>query len=87
MHDLEDHGLKAKTLDQNRSKIKEGITAVLGQELAARYLFELRKRATSNRTSYRLKLDAGRICIEPAVASRRALPAIGDGTTVDVSAD
>jgi hypothetical protein len=64
MHDLEAHGLKAKTLDQNRSKIKDGITAVLGEELGARYLFELRKHATSNRTSYRLKLDAGRIRIE-----------------------
>ncbi|GAB5452325.1 MAG: hypothetical protein Hals2KO_26530 [Halioglobus sp.] len=58
VRDLEQSGLKARTLDQNRSKIKDELVAVLGEELAAGYLFEARKHADGVQMSYRLALPA-----------------------------
>ena len=52
--DLEEVGLKAKTLDQNRSKIKDELVATLGDILAGYYLFDAKK--DQGCTSYRLKL-------------------------------
>lgn len=54
INDLEEHGLKARTLDQNRSKIREEIQAVLGDELARPYLFESDRRGEVGRARYRL---------------------------------
>jgi len=61
INDLEQAGLKARTLDQNRSKIKEEIVAVLGEGLAADYLFEAGKHPDGVRMRYRLALAASRI--------------------------
>jgi len=52
--DLEQSGLKATTLDQNRCKIKDEMTATLGQELAQAYLFQADKDKHRGRTRYRL---------------------------------
>ena len=56
INDLQSNGLKAKTLDQNRSKIKDELVSVLGETLAADYLFETARDAQSGRSKYRIKL-------------------------------
>ena len=61
--DLEETGLKAKTLDQNRSKIKDEVGLVLGEELAAHYLFETDKKGATGRSRYRLVLPPEQITI------------------------
>ena len=53
---VEEAGLKAKTLDQNRSKIKQEIVAVLGESVGSRYLFDERKDMKTGRMSYRLRV-------------------------------
>jgi len=63
---LESVGMRAKTLDQNRSKIKDEIVAALGAELASRYLFEQRRDPRSSRMSYRLGLRAEQLVIHPS---------------------
>jgi hypothetical protein len=52
--ELEEHGLRAKTLDQNRSKIKEELLAALGPPLAEQYLFDTEK-DVQGRLRHRLK--------------------------------
>lgn len=64
--DLEQSGLKAKTLDQNRSKIKDDMAAALGEQLAARYLFDAEKHPDGLRTRYRISLPATRIRLREA---------------------
>ena len=59
--DLEEVGLKAKTLDQNRSKLKEEITTVFGDSLAEPFLFEHEKDPETGRMRYRLKLQPEQI--------------------------
>ena len=54
INDLQEKGLRAKTLDQNRSKIKDEVTRLLGEELAAPYLFELERDHRTARSKYRL---------------------------------
>lgn len=54
--DLENSGLKARTLDQNRSKIKDEIIVALGEKLALPYLFQSKKDPETHRMSYRLSL-------------------------------
>lgn len=61
--DLTEFGLRSKTLDQNRSKIKELIVSVLGEALAEPYLFEDRKDEDKHRMSYRLKTPSEKIRI------------------------
>lgn len=63
VRDLEQSGLKARTLDQNRSKIKDELVAVLGEELAAGYLFEARKHEDGVQMSYRLALPASCVSV------------------------
>lgn len=53
MSDIE-QGAKAKTLDQNRSKIRDELSQQLGPELAEHYLFDCRKDVKTNRFYYRL---------------------------------
>lgn len=65
--DLEQHGLKARTLDQNRSKIKDAVSAVLGENLAERYLFAGRRDPLTRRMSYRLNLPSESIYIEASM--------------------
>ncbi len=59
IHDLEDAGLKGKTLDQNRNKIKEELTQLLGDDLARRYLFRSERDPKTARYLYELALPAG----------------------------
>lgn len=67
INDLERAGLKARTLDQNRSKIKEEIVAALGENLAEAYLFEASKHPDGVHTRYRLRVHGHRIqIIDPA---------------------
>lgn len=54
IQDLQEQGLKAKTLDQNRSKIRDELMSVLGAELAYPYLFDSQKSVRTGRFSYRL---------------------------------
>lgn len=61
--DLEQGGLKARTLDQNRSKIKEDIVSVLGEKLAEIYLFETSKHPDGIHMQYRLRLDSSAISV------------------------
>jgi hypothetical protein len=63
INELERSGLRAKTLDQNRSKIKDDLVAVLGQNLAQAYLFDADKPLNGIRMRYRLQLDARHIHI------------------------
>ena len=61
INDLEQAGLKARTLDQNRNKIKDEIVAVLGEKLAKNYLFEVDRHADGIHMRYRLRLDSAAI--------------------------
>lgn len=63
INDLDRTGLKARTLDQNRSKIKDEIVAVLGAQLADAYLFEGSKHPDGIHTRYRLRVQGHRIRI------------------------
>lgn len=59
--ELEAHGVRAKTMDQNRNKVKEELTKVLGEAVAEQYLFETRRDPRTGRNHYRLKTDATKI--------------------------
>lgn len=61
INELRDKGLRAKVLDQNRSKVKDHLTALLGEELAAGYLFEDSRDTRTGRSRYRLALPPSRI--------------------------
>lgn len=61
--DLEEKGLRAKTLDQNRSKIKEEITRVLGEQLAKPFLFDVERDHQTARFKYRLALTPNDISL------------------------
>lgn len=63
INDLREHGLRAKTLDQNRNKIRDELVSALGENLAETYLFESRRDMKSGRYSYRLALSPDRIKI------------------------
>lgn len=56
--DLHDKGLRSKTLDQNRSKIKDELCRLLGETLAADYLFDTERDGKTARYKYRLSLTA-----------------------------
>lgn len=61
IHDLEDAGLKGKTLDQNRNKIKDELTQLLGDELAEPYLFSSERDPKTARYLYELVLPTALI--------------------------
>ncbi|WP_078084897.1 hypothetical protein [Microbulbifer mangrovi] len=63
INDLREHGLRAKTLDQNRNKIRDELVSALGEVLVEPYLFESRRDMKSGRYSYRLALSADQIQI------------------------
>lgn len=58
--ELEEHGLRAKSLDQNRSKLKEELIAATGPKLAEHYLFDIDK-DDQGRLRYRVKMRAEQI--------------------------
>lgn len=66
--DLRDKGLRAKTLDQNRSKVKDEIVNALGEELARDYLFEMARDPRTARYNYRLTLSPERIQLRSKIA-------------------
>lgn len=66
INDLRENGLRAKTLDQNRNKIKDELSAALGEKLAADYLFEAERDLPSGRYCYRLRTAAAHIAISAA---------------------
>lgn len=55
--DLLDKGLRAKTLDQNRSKIRDELCAALGDALSENFLFETERDPRTARYKYRLSLE------------------------------
>lgn len=61
INDLEENGLRARTLDQNRSKLKDDLVAALGEELAAPYLFESSRDGEGGQTRYRLRVAAAQL--------------------------
>ncbi len=63
INDLYEKGLRAKILDQNRSKIKDELCHVLGDELAQEYLFEGIRDKRTARYRYRLRLPPERIIL------------------------
>lgn len=63
INDLERHGLTAKKLDQNRNKIKDEITLILGATLAENYLFESKRDFKTQRYAYRIRLSPDKIAI------------------------
>ncbi len=62
INDLREAGLKSKTLDQNRNKLKEELQSVLG-DLAEPYLFESHRDARTARYRYELRLPAQQILV------------------------
>ncbi|WP_339866940.1 hypothetical protein [Pseudohongiella nitratireducens] len=61
--ELEAHGVRAKTMDQNRNKVKEELIKVLGESVAEQYLFETRRDSRTGRNHYRLKTSATKIIL------------------------
>ncbi len=61
INDLREKGLRAKTLDQNRSKIKEELVRALGEPLAQGYLFDMERDPRTSRNKYRLSTPVERI--------------------------
>jgi len=49
--------------DQNRNKIKDCMTAILGEDLAENFLFESKRDFNTGRYSYRLALKVDKINI------------------------
>ena len=62
--ELKQHGLRAKTLDQNRNKIKESVQALLGDDLSERCGFEMLRQDEQVQSSYRLKISPKHIVIQ-----------------------
>lgn len=61
INDLRAQGLKAKSLDQNRGRIKDELTRQLGEELVTPYLFDSERDPASGRLKHRIALPAGQI--------------------------
>jgi hypothetical protein len=57
INDLAEKGLRAKILDQNRSKIKDELVGEFGDELAAPYLFDMVRDGSTARYRYRLRVS------------------------------
>lgn len=61
--ELKQHGLKAKTLDQNRNKIKDAVVKVLGESFIDQLGFESAKHTHNAQSIYRLKTSPNTILI------------------------
>lgn len=61
--ELKQHGLKAKTLDQNRNKIKDALVNVLGESFVDQLGFESDKQGDNAQSIYRLKISPNAILI------------------------
>ena len=65
VNDLRISGLKGKTLDQNRNKLKDELQSALGT-LASPYLFHSERDTRTARYSYSLQLSANKIQLRPS---------------------
>ena len=74
IRELEEIGLKAKVLDQNRSKIKDAIISQLGAHSAEPYLFDSDNYQVSGKNRYRLAIDAADIRIIDPECVLKAAP-------------
>ncbi len=63
--ELQEKGLRAKTLDQNRSKIKDELVRHIGEELALPYLFDVQRDLRTARFNYRISLAPEFIKVVP----------------------
>lgn len=63
INDLSEKGLRAKTLDQNRSKVKDELVQALGEALAQPFLFEAERDLQTGRSKYRLALAPAQITL------------------------
>lgn len=61
--ELKQHGLKAKTLDQNRNKIKDAILNMFGESVIEYLGFESGKQGDNAQSIYRLKISPNAISI------------------------
>lgn len=66
INELVAHGVRGKLLDQNRSKIKDELVAVLGEDLGTDYLFEAERDLRSGRYRYRLRVPPRSIFVKAA---------------------
>lgn len=57
INDLRQNGLRSKTLDQNRNRIKDELVSVLGETLAEPYLFVSERSMAHVQSRYRLSLS------------------------------
>lgn len=71
INELLTHGIRGKLLDQNRNKIKDELTAVLGELLAADYLFESERDLRTGRYRYRLQVAAASIRMPASEAGKK----------------
>lgn len=67
--ELQENGLRAKTLDQNRNKLKEELLAVIDADLSNEFLFETNRDKKTARYAYRLGIRAERIQFDHALQS------------------
>lgn len=74
--ELREKGLRAKILDQNRSKLKDELEAVLGETLAADFLFEQQRDSRTARYLYRLQLPPDAIML-PATSTSHPATSMG----------
>lgn len=63
IRELSEKGLRAKVLDQNRSKIKDELTDALGETLASNYLFEQQWNIAKYRNRYRIATEPEHIIL------------------------
>ncbi|WP_148864509.1 hypothetical protein [Marinobacter fonticola] len=63
INDLRQNGLRSKSLDQNRNRIKEELVAVLGEQLAEPYLFVSERSQAHVQSRYRLSLSPQQIVL------------------------
>ncbi|GGD60271.1 hypothetical protein [Lacimicrobium alkaliphilum] len=63
INDLQRQGLRSKVLDQNRNKLKDKLHEILGETLAAGYLFNVRRDQKSGRHQYQLAVPDDKLRI------------------------
>tara|TARA_R110000823_G_scaffold47903_2_gene121754 strand:+ start:7139 stop:8383 length:1245 start_codon:yes stop_codon:yes gene_type:complete len=66
INDLQQAGLRARSLDQNRSKIKEDIVAALGEACADAFLFDSSRHPDGVQLRYRLRIEPSGIRVVTA---------------------
>lgn len=70
INELKDKGLRAKTLDQNRNKIKEELLATYPEAVVQEVLFESKRDGISARYCYRLRINPTQITLINSTAEK-----------------